>query len=160
MKVSLLNRVRGVGSWVALVAWVHWCLGGVGQILASVTWVHKILAWVAWVGIWRGWHGWCGSKRQHGQMSCHLIILYRKLQNILYRTLYNCTNRIHQTPQHTYFISCFFNPNETCVGCIFRFIFKFYLFSLTCKNKQKNSERAASEKRQRKKKYSITKTNL
>ena len=44
MKVSLLNRVRGVGSWVALVAWVHGCLGGVGQILASVTWVHKILA--------------------------------------------------------------------------------------------------------------------
>ena len=94
-------------------------------------------------------------------MSCYLIILYRK-HYVFYRTLYNCTNRIHQALQHTYFISCFFNPNETCVWCIFRFIFKIvlphlflncdYLFCLTCKSNQKNYERAESEETKKDKK--------
>ena len=43
---------------------------------------------------------------QKSGMACYLIILYRK-HYVFYRTLYNCTNRIHQALQHTYFISCF-----------------------------------------------------
>ena len=94
-------------------------------------------------------------------MSCYLIILYRK-HYIFYRTLHNCTKRIHQVLQHTYFISCFFNPNETCMWCIFRFMFKLfslvffkncgYLFCLTCKNNQKDHERAESEETKKNKK--------
>ena len=95
-------------------------------------------------------------------MSCYLIIVYRK-HYVFYRTLYNCTNRIHQALQHTYFISCFFNPNETFVWCIFRFIFKFvlpcllflncsYLFCLTCKNNKKTmKEQRVNRQRKTKK---------
>ena len=142
----------GVSSWMARVARVHVCMGGMSQILVWVTWVvwvhkflawvmwvvwfeilvwvswvHKILAWVAWVKTlgWVVWLTWF-KKAAWVKMSCYLIILYRK-HYVFYRTLYNCTNRIHQALQHTYFISCFFNPNETCVWCIFRFIFKFVL---------------------------------
>ena len=55
--MSLLNRVGGVGSWEAWVAWVWGCVGGVGQTLVWVAWVHKILAWVTWVEIlaWVEW---------------------------------------------------------------------------------------------------------
>ena len=80
-------------------------------------------------------------------MSCYLIILYRK-HYVFYRTLYNCTNQIHQAPQHIYFISCFFNSNETCMWCTFRFIFKFLLLRLFFKlwlshllNMQKQSKK-------------------
>ena len=100
-------------------------------------------------------------------MSCYLIILYRK-RFVFYRTLYNCTNRIHQALQHTYFISCFFNPNETCVWCIFRFIFKFvlphlflkncgYLFCLTCKSNQKTIKSREWRDKERKKIFSSKK---
>ena len=93
-------------------------------------------------------------------MSCNLIILYRK-HYVFYRAICNCTNRIHQALQYTYFISCFFKPNETCVWCIFRFIFKFllprlfflncgYLFCLSCKNNTKTMKEQ-TVKRQRKK---------
>ena len=96
------------------------CVGGVGQILAGVAWVawvhnmlvwvtlvawvarvHKILAWVEWVEIF----AWV---RKGAPISCYLMILYRKYY-VFYSTLYNCTNRIHQALQHTYFISHCFN---------------------------------------------------
>ena len=44
----------GVSSWMARVARVHVCMGGMSQILVWVTWVvwvHKFLAWVTWV-VW------------------------------------------------------------------------------------------------------------
>ena len=108
-------------AWVAwvhkILAWVTWVTRV--EILAWVAWVHKALAWVAWVEIF----AWV---RKKVPTSCYLIILYRK-HYVFYRTLYNCTNRIHQALQHTYFISYFQNSNETCVWFIIWFIFKFAL---------------------------------
>ena len=110
----------GVGSVSSVGTW-NFCLGDVVawvEILVWVAWVHKILAWVGWVKIfaWVAWLAWV-----------------KKAAWVNVLLLYNYTNRIHQALQHTYFISCFFNPNETCVGCIFRFIFKFVLPRLFCK---------------------------
>ena len=104
--LSLLNRVCGVGSWVAWVVWVAWvtCVHKIlawvmwvawVEILKWVTWVHRILAWVAWIEI-LAW------VRIGAPVSCYLIILYRK-HYVFYRALYNCTNRIHQALQHTLF---------------------------------------------------------
>ena len=112
--------VDGVGQllvWVAWVAWVHKLLVWVTwvawvEILAWVVWVHKILAWAAWVKI----------------LACLAWLAWvKKPEWVNVLLLYNCTSRIHQALQHTYFISCIFKPNETCRWCIFRFIFKFVL---------------------------------
>ena len=98
-------------------------------------------------------------------MSCYLIIVYRK-HYIFYRTLYNCTNQIHQAIQHTYFISCFVNPSETFVWCIFRFsnlfclvfFFKLWLSLLLNMQKQwKNHETVESEEAKKKKTIFISK---
>ena len=47
---SLCNesaKLRGLRGLMGRVgAWVHGCVGGMGQTLAWVAWVHKILAWV------------------------------------------------------------------------------------------------------------------
>ena len=92
-------------------------------------------------------------------MSCYLIILYRK-HYVFYRTLYNCTNQIHQALQHTYFISCFLiqmKPVYDVLLDLFSNFFSFvfflncgYLFCLTCKNNQKNYERTESEETKKK----------
>ena len=143
-------------AWVVwvhkILAWTTWVVSV--EISTRVAWVHKILAWVAWVKI-LAW------VRKGAQMCCYLIILHRK-SYVFYRTLNNYTNPIHQALQHAYFISYFLNPYETCVWCIFRFIFKFvlpsllfkncgYLFCLTIKKTMKEQE----VKRQRKAKKII-----
>ena len=105
----------------------------------------EILAWV----------------RKGALLSCYLIILYRK-HYVFYRTLYNCTNRIHQALQHTYFISCFLIHMEPVCDAfldlfsnLFSLVFFFncgYLFCLTCKNNKKNYERTESEETKKKQK--------
>ena len=92
-------------------------------------------------------------------MSCNLIILYRK-HYVFYRAIYNCTNRIHQALQYTYFISCFFKPNETVCDAFLDlfstffslvFFFKLWLSLLLIMQKQyKNYERADSAETKKK----------
>ena len=71
LAVSLLNRVDGVGSWVAsvhkILAWVTWV-----EILVWVAWVHKNLAWVAWVEI-LAWVEWVGVGQKSSTGKCLAI---------------------------------------------------------------------------------------
>ena len=109
-------------------------------------------------------------------MSCHLIILYTKKKYVFYRTWYNCTNQIQQVLQLFFVILTLFRASliqmkPVCNAFLDLFsnlislvFFKNYgyLFFLTCKNNQKNYERAESEQKRKnkKKQYLIAKKNL
>ena len=95
-------------------------------------------------------------------MSCYLNIVYRK-HYVFYRTLYNCTNQIHQALQHTLFRVFLIQVKPLCdafldlFSNLFSLVFFLncgYLFCLTCKNK-KNYERAESEEAKKTKKKTI-----
>ena len=153
--------VGGLGQILALVAWVAWvpkilvCVARV-EIFAWVGWVHKSLAWVAWVEI-LVWVVWIKKVTWVNVLSFNHTLYEKKC--VFYRTWYNCTNQIQQVLQLFFVILTLFRASliqmkPVCNAFLDLFsnlislvFFKNYgyLFFLTCKNNQKNYERAESE---------------
>ena len=156
--------VGGLGQILALVAWIAWvpkilvCVARV-EIFAWVGWVHKSLAWVAWVEIlvWVVWLAWIKKVTWVNVLSFNHTLYEKKC--VFYRTWYNCTNQIQQVLQLFFVILTLFRASliqmkPVCNAFLDLFsnlislvFFKNYgyLFFLTCKNNQKNYERAESE---------------
>ena len=94
-------------------------------------------------------------------MSCYLIMLYRKYY-VFYRTLNNCTNRIYQALQHTYFILCFLIQMKLVCDAfldlfsnLFSLVFFFKLWLTLLLNIENNQKKLWKRREWREKKKKI-----